>query len=154
MNKQFVPKTTTGVVIAVALLAWTSVASAEGKWLLAKYDLNGDAKITEQEVIEKKINNFRLMDSDQDGRLSFSEYQEMDKTRRQLLLKTRFSKLDHDRDGVISDTEYSNFLGKFSSIDANGDGSLSSDEVQGRHPDNYVTRCLAWFCLRTPNNLE
>ena len=120
----------------------------QGNWLLSKYDLNGDSRITEDEVVSKRLNIFRYLDADKDAAVSFSEYALADKARRNNLLKARFAKIDGDGDGLVSETEYSNFLGLFSSIDLNADGVLSSVELQksGANADDY---CLLWFCFRT-----
>ena len=146
------------IIISLSLLAgFTSAGYAESDasqdhWLLAKYDLNGDAKITQDEVAVKKLNIFRHMDMDSDGGVSFDEYKDVDFSRRQALLKARFGKLDTDRDGLITEKEYSTYMGLFSSIDSNGDGTLTSKEMgveqqQAKVEDN--SHCLLWFCFRT-----
>ncbi len=119
-------------------------------WLLAKYDLNGDARITQDEITSKKLNIFRHMDNDGDGGVSFDEYENMDSAKRFALLKSRFAKLDSDHDGRVSEDEYCSYMGLFADIDSNGDGTLTSDEMnpQEEH-EAQVTRCLWWFCLRT-----
>ena len=130
----------------------TAVAQSEDAepWLLAKYDLNGDATITQQEVTYKKQMLFNRMDTNQDGDVSFDEYESMDHAKRQALLKSRFSKLDEDHDGKVSQAEYASYLGMFSSIDVNGDGTLSKDEVGSTEKmEAKVTRCLLWLCVRT-----
>ena len=61
------------------------------------------------------------------GSVSFEEYESTDAARRENLLKSRFSKIDGDDDGVVTEQEYSHFLGQFSSIDSDGDGILSRE---------------------------
>ncbi len=138
------------LVCALALTSIHSLAQETAPWLLAKYDLNGDAKITQAEVAQKKQLLFSRMDSDKNGDISFAEYQLTDQARRQALLQARFNKLDEDHNGQVSEQEYASFLGMFNSFDSNGDGSLTSQEV-ALTPENgaQITRCLLWFCLRT-----
>ncbi|MGH1372830.1 MAG: EF-hand domain-containing protein [Cellvibrionaceae bacterium] len=132
------------------LLAPTVLAQESAPWLLAKYDLNGDAQITQAEVAEKKQRLFLRMDEDNDGDVSFAEYQLTDQARRAALLKARFNKLDEDHNGRVSEQEYASFLGMFNSFDSNGDGSLTGQEVDlSSEQSAQITRCLLWFCLRT-----
>ena len=123
---------------------------AQGSWLLSKYDLNGDSRITEDEVVLKRLNIFRYLDANKDTSVSFSEYVLADKARRNNLLKARFSKIDGDGDGLVSESEYSSFLGLFSSIDLNADGVLNHAELNQSDstgaPNDY---CMLWFCFRT-----
>lgn len=128
--------------------------SSEPPWLMAKYDLNGDATITLEEVSEKKKSLFIQLDHNRDGHISFGEYETIDQAKRQSLLRKRFSKLDEDKNGKVSEAEYASFVGLFSSLDSDGDGALSEMEVHSR---NYLakaatqeptTYCLLWFCIR------
>lgn len=145
------------IVFAVGCtFGWASQATAQdsdyqgGNWLLAKYDLNGDHRITQDEIASKKLSIFRHMDADGDGGVSFDEYETMDSAKRFALLKARFLKLDSDHDGRVSEAEYSSYMGLFANIDSNGDGTLTADEMGVKESrEAYVTRCLWWFCLRT-----
>lgn len=121
----------------------------EGNWLLAKYDLNGDAQITLNEVASKKRNIFKYMDTDDDGTVSFEEYETMDIVKRDALLKARFNKLDLDHDGTLTEKEYCNYLGLFKSIDSDGNGTLTSAEMVTEQEKVQKTHCLLWFCVRT-----
>ena len=140
---------------SVALMLWgLSVAVAEEgfnaqeNWLLAKYDLNGDARITQNEITSKKRTIFHHMDSDSDGGVSFKEYENMDVAKRQALLRSRFNKLDVDQDGQLTEAEYTNYMGMFDSIDSDGDGTLTSVEMGVSQVENKEPHCLLWFCFR------
>jgi len=132
-----------------------ALAQAEGdyqstdQWLLAKYDLNGDTRITEQEVSDKKQRLFTRMDTDKSGGVSVIEYEQMDIAKRQALLKARFNKLDENSDGSVSAAEYGSFMGMFRSIDSNGDGTLTAMEMGGAQvARTQATRCFLWLCVR------
>ena len=127
-----------------------AVSAEDGGRLLAKYDLNGDHQITQDEVMSKKLNVFRYLDANKDGAVEFSEYESMDAARRANLLKVRFAKIDGNADNRVTEAEYSQFLGKFSSIDSNNDGALSSEEMSSaKVTDSADSLCLLWFCFRT-----
>jgi len=136
-----------GGVIATA--AETDERYGHENWLLAKYDLNGDGRITHKEITSKKRNIFKYMDSDDDGGITFKEYESMDIAKREALLKSRFNKLDLDQDARISEKEYCNYMGLFDSIDSDGDGILTSTEMGTGQSKTTSTKCVLWFCLRT-----
>lgn len=143
---------TISLLLALPLLTVSTVSAAEteGSRLLSKYDLNGDERITQSEIMSKKLDVFRYLDSDKDGSVSFSEYESMDAARRENLLKARFAKIDGNRDSIVTEEEYSQFLGLFSSLDSNGDGTLSSDEMRvAEVSEQSNNHCLLWFCFRT-----
>lgn len=131
----------------IAMFSATSYAD-DGSRLLSKYDLNGDLSISQDEIKSKKLNVFRYLDNDKDGSVSFSEYESSDAARRVNLLKSRFAKIDADNDGIVTEAEYSHFLGQFASLDINGDGSLSTEEMNVVSSDSN-SHCLFWFCFRT-----
>ncbi len=128
-----------------------ATGASQDHWLLAKYDLNGDTRITQNEISSKKLNIFRYMDGDQDGSVSLEEYQTMDATKRAALLKSRFYKLDEDQDGYITEAEYSNYMGLFESIDSDGDGVVTATEMgmDTSSAQTYVTTCVWRFCYRS-----
>lgn len=143
--------------VALALVPMHSV-SAQGesvvaeRWLIAKYDMNGDQEISVDEVSAKREKLFGYMDGDADGEVSFQEYQELDISKRQLLLQARFAKLDLNHDGRLNAAEYSSYLGSFDSFDQNGDGYISPDEMTRPLPTDASADdafCLLWLCVRS-----
>ncbi len=141
--------------LAITLLSMTlggfgqSAYSEPDSWLLAKYDLDGDAQISAEEIAEKKARLFTLLDHNRDGVVAFEEYQSADQSKRHGLLQARFNKLDTDQDGNVSEAEYASYMGLFSHFDNDGDGRLSSEEVEQQHNSaSNDTYCLLWFCVR------
>lgn len=148
------------IVGALALAGFSSQSLAEpakkapDQWLLAKYDTNGDRVISLDEVTAKRAKLFGYMDDDEDGQVSFNEYQHLDIRKRQLLLRARFEKLDLDGDGELSSAEYGSYLGSFERFDRNGDGYISPEEMAGLPPTRDEAAedqpyCLLWVCLRS-----
>jgi len=145
----------TGLCLSLSAFAGPEM-STDDRWLLAKYDVNGDKVISVDEVEEKRRKMFSGLDIDANGGVSFNEYQEVDAQKRAQLLKARFSRLDLNQDGVLTNAEYSSYLGSFERFDSNGDGNISSAEIDRTRtskPPARVTNakdslCLLWLCVR------
>lgn len=144
--------------LVLASLAVPGLAEEQGTnndlWLLAKYDVNGDQVISLDEVSGRRDRMFGHLDSDQDGLVTFTEYQSLDVRKRELVLKARFDKLDLNRDGEVSAEEYRSYLGSFDRFDRDGDGRISAADIN-HVPTATVaadsssnTRCVLWFCVR------
>jgi len=150
----------TGLILSGNVHAAPENSAAEELWLLAKYDGNGDSVITVDEISEKRKQIFERMDGDADGGVSFDEYLQVDAAKRQMLLKARFSKLDLNQDGILSDEEYCSYLGSFERFDQDGDGNITTQEIS-QEPLEPIesaavveesaddTHCLFWVCIRT-----
>lgn len=143
--------------LVLASLAVPGLADEQGTnndlWLLAKYDVNGDQVISLDEVSGRRDRMFGHLDSDQDGLVTFTEYQSLDVRKRELVLKARFDKLDLNRDGEVSAEEYRSYLGSFDRFDRDGDGRISAADINHAPTATVAasspnTRCLLWFCVR------
>ena len=137
----------------LSLLAVSQGAAADDRWLLAKYDENGDSVISASEIEYKRKRVFSHMDEDGDGDVSFAEYESLDTLRRQPILQARFDKLDTNSDGILSSQEYASYLGSFQRFDQNGDGQVSSQEMAKKNKSQAETKpeadlCLLWVCVR------
>lgn len=132
-------------------------SASKNAWLMAKYDTNGDSMISVDEVAEKRNKMFAYMDADQDGAVTFNEYQTLDVRKRQVLLQARYKKLDQDHDGYVSAEEYASYLGSFDHFDFDGDGYITIEDMHSAKKlpqtasaeQDDTTRCLLWFCVRT-----
>jgi len=148
-------------VLAISAALSVAVVNAQGsaqddRWLLSKYDANGDRVISVNEIEDRRKRVFSAMDQNHDGDVSFSEYESIDNQRRHPILKARFDKLDLDRNGELSGQEYASYLGSFDRMDTNSDGQVTADEMNlraGSKKKNQVLNknadaCLLWLCVR------
>ena len=140
-------------VLALSPLSYAGDKVPDDRWLLAKYDVNGDRAITADEIEYKRQRVFAHMDEDANGDVSFSEYRNLDQRKRDALLQARFSKLDANSDGRLTGAEYASYLGSFERLDQNGDGQVSTHEITPK-PSSDITEkpeadvCLLWVCVR------
>jgi len=129
--------------------------SSSKNWLMAKYDHNGDHVISLNEINKKRQSYYAVIDRDQDGLLSFDEYQKVDMLKRQSALASQFKRLDINNDGLVNSKEYSAYQGDFDRLDLNNDGKITSSEMtssprvtNGALKEASLTKCLLWFCFR------
>lgn len=121
-------------------------------WLLARYDVNGDQVISAEEISQKRDKVFGKMDLNQDGTVSFQEFTQIDEIKRQPIISARFSKLDADNNGAVSQDEYRNYQGSFKQFDLDGNGKITSEEMDAPSPvqtkASTKPRCFLWVCVR------
>lgn len=149
------------LVSGLALAGWAATGWAEEPgagadlWLLARYDANGDQVISQEEVSGRRDRMFGHLDVNEDGLVSFAEYQSLDVRKRELLLKARFEKLDEDGNGDVDAREYRSYLGSFDRFDGDGDGRVTAADLNKAQPaavatasQESATHCVLWFCVR------
>lgn len=133
------------------------VASKVGIGAVKYADL---CKTRTNDYVFKRQKLYAAMDLDADGGVTFGEYEYVDGVKRQMLLKARFNKLDLDQDGKLSSSEYCSYLGSFDRFDQNGDGNITTSEIDmskvkaAKEKPAPVkaeddTSCLLWFCVRS-----
>lgn len=125
--------------------------------LLMSFDKNGDGALTKDEVPERMQGIFRRGDRNHDGKLTAEEIKAM-ATREGLpsgpvkagtasgMLRqdALITVLDANHDGVIDATEIANSAAALLSLDKDGDGKLSPEEIKVRQstPEERVDHML------------
>ncbi len=108
--------------------------------VLAKYDSNGDGRLSGDEIAAAQTAEFTRADSDASGSLSLGELQAMHTQRRADALVARFAVLDADANGSISQTELQAMhpltdsavsAAVFKLADTDASGGLNQAELQG-----------------------
>jgi Ca2+-binding EF-hand superfamily protein len=99
----FSHKTTRTAVILALTASVPLVAQAFGP-KLARYDTDGDGRVTREEVQAARLEEFRQADTNSDGNFSLEEMQAL----REQKKGERFESLDSDASGSISEAEFLN----------------------------------------------
>ena len=76
---------------------------------------------------------FTEADLDGNGELSRKEASGMGKAARGVRKSAFFTKLDKDKDGMLTEQEFSARAARLRALDANGDGRLSGEEIPRSH---------------------
>lgn len=104
---------------------------------LMAFDKNGDGKLTKDEVPERMQGIFARGDKNNDGVLTKEEIKAMAETQaRQANNRANappdalFRALDTDHDGMLSSAEIKNAAAALKSLDKNGDGRITEDELR------------------------
>lgn len=105
----------------------------------ARFDTDGDGKVTEAEIQASRAARAAELDADGDGKISLEELvaQEMRdaQARIEARVKARIAAQDSDGDGMLSAAELAARPmpdRMFQRMDADGDGAVSAEEMQAR----------------------
>ncbi len=122
----------TMVAAGAALMAAGAMAAEGGKgrgW--DRMDVNGDGKLTAEEMSEKNAAFIEKADADGDGAVTKEEMKAFHQARRAEWREKRNP--DKNDDGVVDRTEYVNAAQeRFDRMDKDGNGVLSEDEMRRR----------------------
>lgn len=80
--------------------------------------------------VEEKIDSFELADTNHNGSLSETEFDDMSSTVRTHILQLGLDSFDTDNNGSVVLSEFSAHLDNIEEIDDDGDGYLSPEEMQ------------------------
>ena len=104
-----------------------------GMGFFERFDANQDGRLTQAEIDEVRRSQLTEFDQDSDGSLTLEEYQALwlDAMRERMV--DRFQAHDDDGDGMVTVEEFGKpFDRMVIRLDANDDGELTLDEMQGR----------------------
>lgn len=113
--------------------------AAKGATMLENLDVDKDGAITKDEIRARQTLGFAEADANSDGVLSYQEFEARALARQARRAAKRhqrkFSRLDSDGDGLISEAEHSDWRTarmekRFKRIDTNKDGEISANERQ------------------------
>jgi opacity protein-like surface antigen len=127
-------------VVLMMLCAASLAVAAED--VFTKLDKNKDGRISEKEYLDQVSQRFANLDKNHDGALAPEELEQIDKNKREQLIKVS----DTDNDGVITKEELDQAARKkFSTLDGNADGYIDKKEKRAAFSD----RNKAGFVLFT-----
>ncbi len=108
-------------------------AQMEAKF--AALDSNNDGSLSLAEMMKGKTGaraeaRFNRVDSNGDGQVTLEEMAAMGAARGEKQVDNQFTRLDTDKDGVVSQAEFLSGDKFFERADSNSDGVVSSEELQ------------------------
>jgi Ca2+-binding EF-hand superfamily protein len=105
-------KTVLFAAAAALLMAGAAAPAFAGEKGKARFDTDGDGRMSVQERQAKKVGKLMRLDRDGDGRISHAEYQVMIQRASQKGRggKDKFAKLDLNRDGFVTHDEIADRL--------------------------------------------
>lgn len=101
---------------------------------LKEVDSNGDGVVTKDEADAAHQAHFGKSDTDNDGTISYEEFEVKAIERAREHAKKMFAHMDKDEDGNINAEEFSSrSAGKFDKMDVDGDGKVTKEEMNAHH---------------------
>lgn len=100
---------------------------------LKEADVDGDGKVSRDEMLDKVSKKFDEMDVDGDGYVTEAEVKEQMKAK-------MFARADKDGDGVVSEDEFRGPKEIFEKIDADESGDLTQEELEAAHEKRRAER--------------
>jgi Ca2+-binding EF-hand superfamily protein len=73
---------------------------------------------------------FKALDTDHNGQISQAEWANAQAVTATLMKKEAFARMDANHDGYLEKNEFPPYVQKLSSLDTNGDGKVSRDEMK------------------------
>jgi Ca2+-binding EF-hand superfamily protein len=102
--------------------------------ILARVDTDKDGKISKAEFDTESSDLFKRLDKNSDGKIAADEVP----ARHWGGKGPQFGMMDTDKDGKVTKAEFTAAEDKmFSKLDANGDGVITSDEMQAGHRHHH-----------------
>ena len=91
-----------------------------------------EERLAEHEKRRQKARtrDFETADTDGDGQLSPGEYSDMPETVRATRQREMFARLDENDDGVLTPEEFPSVVDRLRTLDADGDGLVTRDEMR------------------------
>lgn len=81
--------------------------------------------------IVEKVDNFKVADTNHDGFLSETEFELFRPSVRRHILQLGLDSFDKDQGGGVDFNEFSAHLNNIEEVDSDGDGNISTEEMQG-----------------------
>lgn len=144
MNTKLIFSTLTVIILSSSISAFALAKEGGhgGKKMMKHLDTDGDGQVSIEEFESPRRSPFGRADSNDDGIVTLEEIEERMQSRhqareleqeeriaeRRAKFTERFSTMDTDGDGGLSQDEIKQ--GIFSRMDENGDGYITADEVR------------------------
>ena len=105
-----------------------------GQMFTARFDANGDGKISQDEINSLQADYFTNADADKNGSLSLEEFSTYWAEEKRQQMVRGFQNLDTDGDAAVTQAEFTAHMeNRVAMMDRNGDGFVTSDDFGRGH---------------------